>query len=206
MAQKLNQSVPLRAPTGSSAGADKMLWEFADLGFDTSKKIWFLQLSDTRNRNVGMYYAREVVLNGGSGIQYQWKDTQDNTFWHVRERFFSDELDGFTLDSRAHLTINFRGEKPSTESIPENYAYLQYAYHLFPDKGPAPKGFVEFCNERGQVVRTLDNKWIVVEDLCRKTTGELPKIRLRVQKRDISHVVVTKSTVIIVGNGLESQR
>jgi len=50
--------------------------------------------------------------------------------------------------------------------------------------------------------RSLDG--IVVEDVDRKSVGEYPKIRLRIDKKDIQRVVTTRSTVIVQGRAPKS--
>lgn len=182
------------------------LWEFADIGFDTMKKLWFLQLFDTLNQNVGFYTAKNVVINRGCAIQYQWKDTQGRPFWHVRERFQSSDVEGFQIDMKGNLIINFRkdhGDENSYPKIPKDFAYLQYAYHLTTKETPqsldrSPMGFVEFCNQAGEVISRVNNRWIIVEDANRRTTGELPKIRIRVDRKDIGKVILSRSSIIIM--------
>lgn len=185
------------------------LWEFADIGFDTMKKLWFLQLFDSVNANVGFYTAKNIVMTGGCAIQYQWKDLQARPFWHVRERFLASEVDGFQIDMKGNLVINFKKRGPGESEqesgqVPKNFAYLQYAYHLTTkENGPsidrAPMGFVEFCSQTGEVIGRLNNRWIIVEDVPRRTTGELPRIRIRVDGKDIGRVLVSRSSVIITG-------
>lgn len=186
------------------------LWEFADIGFDTMKRLWFLQLFDSVNANVGFYTAKNVMMTGGCAIQYQWKDLQARPFWHVRERFLASEVDGFQIDMKGNLIINFkratRDEIASRadDQPPKNFAYMQYAYHLTTKEtgteiDRAPMGFVEFCSESGEVIKRLNNKWIIIEGVPRKTTGELPKIRIRVDRKDIDRVLVTRSSIVIMG-------
>ena len=191
-----NQAVP-QAPQGDS------LWEFADIGFDTGKKLWFVQLFDSFNQNVGFYTAKTVVVNGGCGIQYQWKDVQGRAFWHVRERFDASEVEGFEIDMKGNLVINFKKNHGENDGqVPKSFSYLQYAYHLTTKETAqsldrSPLGFVEFLSQSGEVVGRINNRWIIVEDAVRKTTGELPKIRIRVERKDIGSIVVSRSSVII---------
>ena len=190
-----------------------VLWEFADIGYDTGKKLWFVQLFDSVNQNVGFYTAKNITMNNGCAIQYQWKDMQGRPFWHVRERFQSSEVEGFQIDMKGNLIINFKrnhGEEDS--SVPKNFAYLQYAYHLTTKETPqsvdrSPMGFVEFCNQAGDVLGRLNNRWIIIEDVNRRTTGELPKIRIRVDRKDIGRIIVSRSSVIIMSKeGRPSQQ
>ena len=190
------------------------LWEFADVGFDTGKKVWFLQLFDSLNQNVGFYTAKNISMNRGCAIQYQWKDTQGRPFWHVRERFMASEVEGFNLDMKGNLIVNFKkddhnghnnGGNGSTgtlqSSIPKNFSYLQYAYHLTSNpsnENKAPNGFVEFCNDQGEVISRVNNKWIIIEDVNRRTSGEFPKIRIRIERKDVGRILLSRSTIIIM--------
>jgi hypothetical protein len=189
-------------PVGQPPRGDS-LWEFADLGFDTGKKLWFVQLFDSVNQNVGFYTAKTVVVNGGWAIQYQWKDMQGRPFWHVRERFQASEVEGLHVDMKGNLVINFKKNHGEEDGhVPKNFAYLQYAYHLTTKETPhsvdrCPMGFVEFLNQEGEVVGRVNNRWIIVEDVIRKTTGELPKIRIRVDRKDIGSIMVSRSSVVI---------
>jgi hypothetical protein len=185
---------------------EQLLWEFADIGFDTGKKLWFLQLFDSVNQNVGFYTAKSITINGGCGIQYEWKDMQGRPFWHVRERFLASEVEGFQIDVKGNLFINFKHgyNIRHNDDVPGDYAYLLYAYHLTTKEtvqsyDQAPLGFVEFCDKDGEIISRLNNKWIVVEDVKRKTVGELPKIRIRVDREEIARLIATRSTIVIVG-------
>jgi hypothetical protein len=216
IAEGLQPNAVSTAPSQASSPVEQALWEFADLGFDTGKKLWFVQLFDSVNQNVGFYTAKNVAINGGCGIQYQWKDTQGRPFWHVRERFLASEVEGFQIDVKGNLLINFklgsnRRSIDIDEDIPKSFAYLQYAYHLTTKEtaqsfDQAPMGFVEFCNENGDIISRLNNKWIIAEDIPRRTIGELPKIRIRIEHKDIGKFIVSRSSVIVVGkNGRGSE-
>src|SRR5579863_10409196 len=198
------------APQQQTTQGD-LLWEFADIGFDTGKKLWFVQLFDAVNQNVGFYTAKNVTINKGCAIQYQWKDMQGRPFWHVRERFQASDVEGFQIDMKGNLLINFKKGNHAEEigdgsrSIPKNFAFLQYAYHLTTKETPqavivdkSPMGFVEFCNANGEVISRINNRWIIVEDVVRKTAGELPKIRIRVDRKDVGRIIVSRTTVIIM--------
>jgi len=204
----LNPELAASQSSTGSPGETSSLWEFADIGFDTQKKLWFVQLFDSVNANVGFYTAKNIIMMGGCAIQYQWKDMQGRPFWHVRERFLASEVEGFHIDMRGNLVVNFKknngAETADAEDVPSMYSFLQYAYHLTSKETPAasdmaPMGFVEFCNENGTVLKRLNNKWIIVEDANRKTVGEFPKVRIRIDFKDITRIVVTRSAVVITG-------
>lgn len=188
------------------------IWEFADLGYDTGKRLWFVQLFDSVNQNVGFYMAKTVTIDGGCAIQYQWKDQQGRPFWHVRERFQASDVEGLQVDMKGNLEIKFKKDRWGEDGqIPKNFAYLQYAYHLTTKETPqsvdrCPLGFVEFVNQAGEVVGRINNRWIVVEDVLRKTGGELPKIRIRVDRKDIGSIIVTKSSVIVTSERPDGQK
>lgn len=205
---------PSSAPIQTTSQTEGSLWEFADVGYDTQKKLWFLQLFDSVNAGVGFYTAKNVVLTGGCAAQYEWKDLQGRPFWHVRERFLATEVEGFQIDMKGNLVINFKKKREldlgDGKEVPKSYAYLQYAYHLTTKETAqsfdlSPMGFVEFCSESGEVIGRLNNRWIIVEDVFRRTTGELPKIRIRVEAKEIGKLLVSRSAVIIVGKKDEAR-
>jgi hypothetical protein len=197
------------AAGGATDDAQKF-WEFADLGFDTGKKLWFLQFYNGRNENVGTYFAKSLSLAGGRAAQYEWKDAQGGQFWHVRERFFAAEIEKFSIDpAGGTIKLNFRDEQQGKEddtAAPAEFAYLLYAYHLSSkDGGRAPLGFVEFYDAKGGLIRRVDNRWILIEGLERRTSGEFPQIRLRVEGDDVGHVIVTPTAIIMQGKPSKKQ-
>src|ERR1700722_15819387 len=170
--------------TASSADDNgQKFWEFADLGFDTEKKLWFIQFYSGTNENVGTYFARSLSLAGGRAAQYQWKDAQGGPFWNVRERFFATEIEKFSIDpAGGTIKLNFRSEAMAEDdkTAPSEFAYILYAFHLSSrDGGRAPMGFVEFYDSSGGLIRRINNRWIIIEGLFRQTSGEFPEIRLR---------------------------
>jgi hypothetical protein len=200
----MSQAPAANADSGPATVPEKF-WEFADLGFDTGKKLWFVQFVSGTNQNVGSYYAKSITLNRGRAIQYQWKDSQGRPFWHVRERFFADDIESLDVDLAGAVTISFKPEAGQEDlQAPEEFAYLQYAYHLTNRDGErAPTGFVEFFNPEGEVIHRFNNRWIIVEDAARRTVGEFPNIRIRVERRDIGDILVTRSAIIISGRSSE---
>jgi hypothetical protein len=195
------KTATLQAPVTSQPA-----WEFGDIGFDTEKKLWFVQLYNEANQNVGTYMGRRVVLKKGRAAQYQWKDQQGRAFWHVRERFFADEVENVGIDpSGALLTVVFKetSDDGDDASVPDEYSYILYAFHLTNKElakgNRSPFGFLEFYSASDALVKRLNNRWIIIEDVDRKSVGDYPKIRLRVDKKDIQRVVVTRSSVVIQG-------
>jgi hypothetical protein len=201
-----SQAPKPRPAAPSTPQVSPTFWEFADLGFDTGKKLWFIQFYDEANKSVGSYFARNITISKGSAAQYQWKDTQGRVFWHVRERFFAREVEGFMISPSGNVTITFKaGADTDAGAVPEEFAYLTYAYHLSnkEESERAPMGFVEFFNAKGDLLRRVENRWIIIEDASRKTTGEYPKIRLRMERKDVKNIIVTRSAIILQGSQSE---
>jgi hypothetical protein len=181
------------------------IWEFGDVGFDTDKKLWFVQLTSETNQNVGTYMGKGIALKGGRASQYEWKDSQGRAYWHVRERFFAHEIESIGVDpAGTKVTITFKdADAGQDEDAPKEFSYLLYAFHLFNKEiakgNRAPFGFVEFYDARGELVKRLNNKRVVVEDIERKSVGEYPKIRLRIEGKDVGKILTTKTTVVVQG-------
>ena len=182
------------------------LWEYADLGFDTEKKLWFVQFFNDSGQNTGAYMAKTVFFKSGDAIQYQWKDSKGRPFWHVRERFFPDEIEKIDIDTKGHdLTIIFKQRRgsASAEVVPKDYAYILYAFHLANKEGSAenrpPTGFVEFYGTDGRLISRFNNRWIAIEGANRKTVGDFPKIRVRVERNDVGNIILTDTVAIIQG-------
>lgn len=197
--------------TASASGTDQPVtpqdrWEMGDVGFDTDKRLWFVQLYNELNQSVGTYMAKSIVLKSGNAAQYEWKDAQGRAFWHVRERFFADEIDSIGIDPLGvKLTLTFKNDvvRSEVKEPPTDYSYLLYAFHLI-NKDQAvgnkpPLGFVEFYDARGELVRRMNNKWVIIEGVDRKSVGEYPKIRLRVERSDVGQIISSQTVLIIQG-------
>jgi hypothetical protein len=204
---KAESSATAAAP---SVDGDQKFWEFADLGFDTEKKLWFLQFYNGANVNVGTYFARMVDVTRGRAAQYQWKDARGAPFWHVRERFYATEIEKLAIDpAGGTITVVFKAEdaREGEGSIPTDFSYILYAYHLTSkDSGRAPMGFLEFHGADGSLVGKLDNRWIIIEGVNRKTYGEYPGVRIRVERKDVGGIAVTDTAVIISGPATETSK
>jgi hypothetical protein len=168
-------------------------WEWGDIGFDTKRKLWFAALFNETGK-VEWHYAKNIVLDHISSIQYQWPHPGKNS-WHVRERIFAENVKQIDYDEKGNLVIKFLPIFVHKESVPANYSYISYAFSLH-----TSKGFIDFYDENHKLVTTLSNKWIIVEDLKRRTIGEFPNIRLRVEKKDVKEIIITQTTAIIIGN------
>jgi len=171
----------------------RLKWEWGDLGFDTDTKLWFIELYDYANL-VEAYQATKILLKNGSGVQYQWPERGPDPMWHVRERIFSQDVHGIDYDEKGNLSIQFIPNHKFKEEIPENYDHLAYAYSL-----STGKGFIEFCDSEDQILKRIDERWIVVENLSHETVGDYPNIRLVAKRKDIERIVVTDSCIVIEG-------
>lgn len=196
------QAVSSAATAASSSGDDQKFWEFADLGFDTEKKLWFVQFYNAKNVNVGTYFARTVDITRGRAAQYQWKDARGAPFWHVRERFYATEIEKMAMDPAGGvITVVFKEEETdgAEGKIPASFAYLLYAYHLTSKETGerAPMGFVEFYDANGSSLGRVDNRWIIIEGVNRRTTGEYPGVRIRIEGNDVGRITVTQTAIII---------
>ena len=174
-----------------SARAEPWIW--ANLGFNTSKKLWFLELYNHKGL-VESYFANNVVLRNGYGVQYQWADQKGREFWHVRERIYSEDVISISPEPNETLVITFAKPKVPVEHVPANYAYVAYAYSL-----KTSRGFIEFYDSTNNVVGKIQNRWIIVENLTHKTMGEYPNIRLRVEREAIQEIIITSTTIILRG-------
>lgn len=198
-----SQGASPSANPAAGTGTGQKFWEFADLGFDTGKKLWFVQFYNAGNENVGTYFARTVVISKGWAAQYQWKDSKGGPFWHVRERFYASEIERLSMDpGGGTLTIVFKEDEADEPevSIPTDFAYLLYAYHLTSKEvGRAPMGFVEFFAPDGSLLGRVENRWIIIEGVERRTSGEYPGVRIRVDRKDIGAITVSGTALIVKG-------
>lgn len=167
-------------------------WLWADIGFDTAKKLWFVNLFNYGG-GTQSFVARNIIMKNGYGAQYQWPDGP-NAIWHVRERVFAADVKTINYDEKGNLVVDSVRVEAVEDEIPQDYAYLTYAYSL-----KTSKGFVEFYSANNKLLWRINEKWIIVEDLNRKTLGEYPHIRIRVEKTDIRKIVATKTAIIIQG-------
>ena len=168
-------------------------WLWANVGFDTIKKLWFVDLHN-HGGTLQTYIAKNVILKDGYGVQYQWQNRGQHAFWHVRERIFASDVRSIGYDDRGNLVVESIRVESLDEEIPEDYAYLCYAFSL-----RTSRGFVEFYDCNSKLIKKINEKWIVVEDLTRKTIGEYPNIRFRVEREDVKKIIMTKTALILMG-------
>jgi hypothetical protein len=143
---------------------------------------------------VQVFIAKSIILDNGFGVQYQWPDEGPRNGWHVRERIYATDVKSIDYDANGSLVVTSVRVVAMDEEIPQNYSYICYAYSL-----RTSKGFVEFYDANNKLLKRINEKWILVENLSRKTVGEFPHIRLRVERQNIKKMLVTKSAIIIEG-------
>ncbi len=181
-------------------------WRSADLGFDTSNRMWFLQMWGDKFQLAGSTQAKKVVLVRGSGTQRQWIDSNPENgayFWHVRETISPEDVDSIFTKGDT-VTVSFKTREadkwgPHTTGfapldLAPNASALTYAYSL-----KTGKGFIEFRDAEDVVLRVIGGRYISVEGLDHQTDGEYPKIRLRADIHRVASVVLTNNTAVIVG-------
>ena len=168
-------------------------WLWANVGFDTTKKLWFVDLHN-HGGTIQTYIAKNVILKDGYGVQYQWQNRGQHAFWHVRERIFASDVRSIEYDQSGNLVVESIPVEALEEETPANYSYLCYAFSL-----KTSRAFVEFYDMNHELLKKINEKWLVVEDVTRKTVGEYPNIRFRVEREDIKRIVVTKTALILMG-------
>jgi hypothetical protein len=167
-------------------------WEWANLGFNTVAKLWFLELYNYLGL-IETFQAKEVSLIGGAAVQYQWPE-KGKPMWHVRERIFSQEVNKIEYDQKGTLVVEFVVNHVVPEDIPRDFDSITYAYSL-----TNSRGFVEFRGKDNEVIKRINDRWIAVEGLVRRTSGEYPNIRLTARKEDVGNILVTNTCVVIQG-------
>ena len=65
-------------------------------------------------------------------------------------------------------------------------------------------GFVEFYGSDGSHLGRVENRWIIVESLNRKTFGDYPGVRIRAERKDIGSVTLSSTAIIIKGKPRET--
>jgi hypothetical protein len=169
-----------------------MEWSFADVGYDTSRKLWFIAFQRADGHGVATVYGPRMILKGVTGYQYEWP-TEKGEGWHVRERVFSGQLDRLLQDEQGTLTVLGHGPGHADSSAPTEFDYLEFAWHL-----KSGVGFIDFFKD-GVAFSRLEKRSLTVESLNHETTGTYPAIRLRAQRADVREIVLTRTCAIIVG-------
>ena len=115
--------------------------------------------------------------------------------WHVRERISARDVTDIEYDDEKGTLVvqNTTGAAPG-EQVPEDFDSITYAYSL-----TDARGFVEFRDGDGAVLKKIEDRWIAVENLTHRTVGTYPDIRLSAKKEDIRSITVTGTCVVIRG-------
>lgn len=168
-------------------------WQLADVGFSPRSRLWFVQLFD-QSGLTETYQSREIMLRGGTGVQYQWPQMGPRPMWHVRERIFPRDVDKISYDEQGTLVVEQAIDARAKENIPDSFDSITYAYSL-----STARGFVEFRDRENKVTKRIDDRWIAVENLTHNTVGTFPDIRLKAKREDIGSIVITNTCVVIQG-------
>jgi hypothetical protein len=188
---------------GSPSNPQPRMWEWADLGFNTKSKVWFLELFN-HSGLIEAYQASDIMLRSGSAVQYQWPQKGERPMWHVRERLSARDVTDIEYDDyeeEGTLVVRAAVKAASREEIPEGFDSITYAYSL-----ADARGFVEFRDAHGAVLKKIEGRWIAVENLTHRTVGTYPDIRLSARKEDIGRIVLTDNCMIIEGKGRSDSR
>ena len=182
-------------------------WLFANIGFDTQKKLWMIEFFDELGQwpPFHVVLATDIFLDGGDGKQFEWHDPQ-GAHWHVRERIYRRDVERidlipvprnpvFPFSDEAKVIITCKPGPTDAPTVDERWEKLRYAYDVNGDS----RGFVEFLDADEQVVQRLPGRWIITESVPRRTVGTFPNIRLEVKRSDVSGIFVGESTIVICG-------
>jgi hypothetical protein len=168
-------------------------WVWGNIGFNMVKNRWFVDLRNHQG-TVQVYSTASLLLRGGCGIQYQWPTQDSRSAWHVRERIFANDIETFHYEKDGLLVGQGRSSEAYNAYVPNDYFYLCYAF-----SNATSRGFVEFYDERDTLIAQLKNKWLILEDVARRTVGQFPKIRFRIERCDVAEILLSRTAMIIIG-------
>ena len=106
--------------------------------------------------------------------------------WHVRERISARDVTGIEYDEKGDARCTEHDGCRPGRAGPEDFDSITYAYSL-----TDARGFVEFRDGHGAVLKKIEGRWIAVENLTHRTVGTYPNIRLSAKKEDIGSITVT---------------
>jgi hypothetical protein len=182
------------------------LWEYADVGFDTGRKLWVLQFNDAKGNGAGNMPGRAIELRDITSFQAAWPDNgvlpdgsyNPTNFWHIRQRILAEHVASVYLEGERVVVQGVRGQEADGEApyVPgEDVDAVQFAYSR-----STSKGLVELVRADGSIKEErLQGRWIFTENLTMRTVGEFPNIRLRAQRDSLAGLVLTGTTCTIVG-------
>ena len=104
-------------------------WEYAEIGYDTEKKAWFAQFFNDEGKSTAFHIARSIFMKNGDAIQYQWKDAEGRPFWHIRERFFPDDIEDINLDVELMTLLSRSRRNPSHQKRRSRKSSLTCCMH-----------------------------------------------------------------------------
>jgi len=183
-------------------------WAYADIGFDTGRQVWTVQLIDAKNRGAGNLVAKSIELRNVTSFQAAWPDDNlesPRNFWHVRQRILSESVSrietGDKVDGDTITIHGVRGLEPSSSEapfpLPDGTQGVEMAYSLRDSKG-----FVLFVGGDGKAVKEVRGRWLMTENLTMRTVGAYPGIRLRAEAADVHGLVVTGTACVVVGRSV----
>jgi hypothetical protein len=178
-------------------------WLFANIGFDTNVKVWFIDFIGQNGKLLSRIFGPEVVVVGGNAKQIEWYDEGEGPFYHIRERIYPDGLISIrqeASDDPVHMpgkiTITYKEiteeHDDGVPTIPDTWETVRYAYDV-----KSSRGFAEFLDADGKLLCKITDRWILVEGLTRRTIGEFPNIRLEAKRQDVSRVVLTDTILVL---------
>ena len=110
------------------------------------------------------------MLKNGSAVQYQWPQKGERPIWHVRERLSARDVTDIEYDDeKGTLVVHSAVKAAPREEAPEHFDSITYAYSL-----ADARGFVEFRDAHGAVLKKIEGRWIAVESLTHRTVGTYP--------------------------------
>jgi hypothetical protein len=193
-------------------------WARGQLGFNTQRELWFVDYFDRKGQSAGFNMARHVDIRHGTTYHAAWPDNGLNPdgspdpnrrdFYHIREEFRAELVKRVAIEDSTIVVEFVRGKMPDELSEPptplhDDAVAVQMAYSTADGRG-----FVEEVDRNGLVLRRLDQKWLMTENLTQATVGSWQPdraIRLRTERADFLGYVITGTTCVIVGkaNGNE---
>jgi hypothetical protein len=180
---------------------------YIDVGYNTQVGKWFADFNDYYQRNAGYMLGNSIEIIDGTTFQAEWPDStketieRRNPFFHIRERIWSENIKNISIDSDDNIQICcVRGKEANSEpptpvlDIDKNTIAIEIAYAI-----RTSNGFINFVDDKRNVIKQLLNKRIITENLYQKTVGTFPDIRLTTPVSSIAGLIVSGSTCIIVG-------
>lgn len=171
----------------------KVPWLWAYVGFDTGQQKWFINLFNYGG-SLRSYLAGHLIFIGGCASQYQWPDRSSRPFWHIRELIFASDNIDIRYEDPDTIVVESKACKKLNDEVPDCYSYLCYAFSR-----QTSRGFIEFFDGDGGLISCIGDRWLIVENVTRHSIGQFPNLRFRVERSEITNLVITGTAAIIVG-------